>query len=286
LDAAIIFSDILVIPQALGMVVDMEPGVGPVLPEPLKVPEDANNLDYAVDVTKAMKGTLNAITLTRHLLKGKVPLLGFSGAPWTLLSYMIEGGGSRTLSKSKAWLYKYPNESIKIMTSMGKVVTRYLVEQVAAGAQMVQIFESHADLLGPDLFRSFCLPILEQILEDFRDSCKERKLDAVPVVIFAKGAHYALRELGRTSFNVIGVDWTVDPYYARHLIGTEKVLQGNLDPCALYSPKTTLENAVREMIHNGFTTTKYICNLGHGIYPDTPPESVEYFINAVHGYVE
>jgi len=248
------------------------------------VPEDADSLNYNVDVKEKMKGTLDAITLTRHRLEGKVPLIGFSGAPWTLLSYMIEGGGSRTLSNAKAWLYKYPNQSIKIMTLIGKVVTNYLVEQIAAGAQMLQIFESHADLLSPELFRTFCLPILEQILEDVRRIAADRGLEPVPFVIFAKGAHYALRELGRTEFNVIGVDWTIDAYSARHSIGTEKVIQGNLDPCALYAPKETLEEHVKEMIDGGFTTHRYICNLGHGIYPDAPTESVEHLINAVHSY--
>jgi len=283
LDAAIIFSDILVVPQALGMNVIMEPGVGPVLPEPLEEISDVEKLNFSVDVREAMKGTLAAITLTRKLLEGKVPLLGFSGAPWTLMSYMIEGKGSRTLNKAKAWLYRHPLVSEKLLYDIGTVVINYLVEQVVSGAQMLQVFESHADLLSPDLFNKFCLPVLDRIQTEVTRILVERKVEPVPMVIFAKGGHYALHQLSKLTYDVIGVDWTVDPKVARQLVGKDAVVQGNLDPCALYGDDRTIKTLVKKMIDR-FGEDRYICNLGHGIYPDAPVESVQSFIDAVHTY--
>jgi len=283
LDAAIIFSDILVIPTAVGLEVKMEPGIGPVLPNPLKTPDDVSKLDFDADVNEKMKGTLAAITLTRHKLNGKVPLLGFVGAPWTLMSYMIEGGGSRTLTKSKSWLYKYPKESTELLSKLTDIVIRYLVAQVIAGAQMVQVFESHADLLGPELFKKFCIPTLSRIRNEVVASLKAKNIEPVPMTIFAKGAHYALNEISQLNYNVVGLDWTVDPKVGRNLVAKDTVLQGNLDPCALFGDKDSLEKNTRNMI-DSFGVHNYICNLGHGIYPETPTESVQTIIDTVHSY--
>ncbi|CAG7831598.1 unnamed protein product [Allacma fusca] len=281
LDAAIIFSDILVIPTALDMDVKMEPGVGPVIKFPFTDPQDAiAKLTPPINFQDKMKGTLEAITLTRNKLEGKVPLLGFAGAPWTLLSYMIEGGGSRTQMKAKSWLYKYPEESTTILSLLANHIKLYLAAQVAAGAQMVQLFESHAEILGPELFTKFSFPFLKSIVEGLPESLKELGLPPVPVVVFAKGAHYALDQLNQIPCNVIGLDWTIKPELARQAL-PEKVLQGNLDPVALFGDRASIEANVNAMISK-FGTQNYICNLGHGIYPETPTDGVQAFIEAVH----
>jgi len=284
LDAAIIFSDILVVPRAMGMEVIMQPAVGPIFPQPLDTPDDLKGLDFDCDVAVEIKGTLDAITLTRKRLEGRVPLIGFAGAPWTLLSYMIEGGGSKTLAKSKGWLYKYPQESARVLKQIGEVVIRYLVEQVKAGAQMLQIFESHADLLSPDLFHLFCKPVLETIEKETRARLRALGLEPVPMTIFAKGGHYAIAEISKTlNYDVVGIDWTVDPMVARSLAGPNTVLQGNLDPVCLFGFQESVECYTKSMVDR-MGTSKFICNLGHGIYPETPTENVKHFIDVVHSY--
>lgn len=278
LDASIIFSDILVIPQALGMVVEMHPGVGPVLPKPLVTPEDISRLKYPVDVFVELKYVMDAITLTRHKLFGRVPLIGFSGAPWTLMGYMIEGGGSKTMAKSKKWLYEYPQESKKLLSILSKVVSDYLIGQAKAGAQLLQLFESNAEYLGPDLFKQFALPCIEEISKTVKEALGKTK---VPMTIFAKGAHYALEELAASGYEVIGIDWTVDPAEARKRVGPNITLQGNLDPCGLYSSDELLPQLTSNMVKK-FGKHRYIANLGHGIYPDMDPAKVEIFLKNVH----
>ncbi|GLH08228.1 Uroporphyrinogen decarboxylase [Gryllus bimaculatus] len=282
LDAAIIFSDILVVPQALGMVVEMRAGVGPVLPKPLHSPDDISDLEYPVNVNEKLKYVAEAITLTRHKLEGKVPLIGFSGAPWTLMAYMIEGGGSKTLSKAKAWLYQYPAKTKHLLDMLANVIVDYLVMQAEAGAQLLQVFESNAEYLGRELFLEFCLPVLQDICSKVKSKLKAKSLD-VPMTIFAKGAHYALLEISKCGYDVMGIDWTVNPEEARNIVGPSITLQGNLDPCALYAPDNALQSLTREML-NKFGTDRYIANLGHGIYPDMEPEKVKVFIDSVHAF--
>ncbi|CAG0885195.1 unnamed protein product [Darwinula stevensoni] len=273
LDAAIIFSDILVIPQAMGLEVTMEPGVGPVLPHPLKTPEDMSRLTY----DGSLEYVYDAIKLTREKLEGRVPLIGFAGAPWTLMSYMIEGGGSKTWSKPKRWLYAHPEESKLLLDKITELTIQYLVNQVRAGAQALQVFESHADFLNRDLFLKYSLPYLARISHEVK---KQLGDDAVPMIVFPKGAHYALKELGKLNYDVVGIDWTVDPAVAREQIGPNVTLQGNLDPCALYAPQDKLRDLAQGMVAK-FGKQRYIANLGHGIYPDTNPENVRAFIQAV-----
>ncbi|KAF7659013.1 hypothetical protein LDENG_00004460 [Lucifuga dentata] len=247
-DAAIIFSDILVVPQALGMDVQMVAGKGPTFPEPLKEPEDLQRLRVKVDVNAELGYVFKAITLTRHGTEGKVPLIGFTGAPWTLMSYMIEGGGSSTHSKAKRWLYRHPEASHMLLKMLTDVIVEYLLGQVAAGAQALQVFESHAGILGP---------------EEGQD---------VPMIVFAKDAHYALEDLSQSHYEVVGLDWTIDPRSARERTRGKVSLQGNMDPCALYAPKECISDIVKKMLE-GFGTRGYIANLGHGLYPDMDPEN-------------
>jgi len=307
LDAAIIFSDILVVPQALGMTVEMRSGVGPVFPSPLQTPEDIEKfLGSPTDAMLKLQYVYDAINLTRHQLQGRVPLLGFTGAPWTLMSYMIEGGGSKTLSKSKRWLYAYPEASKKLLQLLTDVNVDYLVGQVRAGAQMLQIFESHAEHLGPDLFVKFCVPYLSQICDRVKEKLGK---DAVPMTVFAKGGgHHSLESLRATSYDVVSIDWTINPLEARKILDVKKnahtkendtentvkrlsrVLQGNLDPCALYASVEDIDTMVEKMCKQFFTCptsgvprhSGWIANLGHGIYPDIDTEKMKAFLMAIH----
>uniref|UniRef100_A0A668VTW4 Uroporphyrinogen decarboxylase n=2 Tax=Oreochromis aureus TaxID=47969 RepID=A0A668VTW4_OREAU len=279
-DAAIIFSDILVVPQAMGMDVQMVAGKGPTFPEPLKEPEDLQRLQVKVDTDKELGYVFRAITLTRHKIEGKVPLIGFSGAPWTLMSYMIEGGGSNTHSKAKRWLYQHPEASHMLLKMLTDVIVEYLLGQVAAGAQALQVFESHAGILGPAEFKEFSLPYLRDIACRVKDKLKEAGQD-VPMIVFAKDAHYALEELSQSNYEVVGLDWTIDPLSARERTGGKVSLQGNMDPCALYAPKERISDIVKKMLE-GFGTRGYIANLGHGVYPDMEPENIGAFVEAVH----
>lgn len=285
LDAAIIFCDILVIPQALGLTVEMIPGKGPSFPEPLGSPDDLSRLNTSVDVDVALKYVFEAITLTRQRLEGKVPLIGFSGAPWTLMAYCIEGGGSNTFSKAKKWLYTQPEASHKLLQILTRTIVDYLVGQVAAGAQLLQVFDSHAGALGYDMFCKFCLPYLQQIAQEVKEKVRARSLEPVPMIVFAKGANYAIRELAKSDYDVMSLDWDIQPQVARSQAGTDLSFQGNLDPCALYSSKEEISSYVAKMLEQ-FGTQRYIANLGHGIYPDFNPEHVGAFIDSVHRHSE
>lgn len=283
LDAAIIFSDILVIPQALGMEVEMRAGEGPVFPSPLRGPEDLAKLASPADVCSKLQYVFDALTLTRKTLEGKAPLIGFSGAPWTIMAYMIEGKGSKTMSNAKGWLYKHPEASHKLLKIITDATVSYLVGQAKAGAQLLQVFESHAEHLGPNLFQEFSLPYLKQICDEVKERVLKLGLKDIPMTVFPKGGHYALKDLAALKYEVIGIDWTVDPVLARKIVGPNKTLQGNLDPCALYADKKHIDTAVKEMVEK-FGRERYIANLGHGMYPDMDPEHLAAFVEAVHKY--
>lgn len=280
LDAAIIFSDILVIPQALGMTVEMT-GEGPKFPSPLKV-DELFKLNTNVDVSKRLNYVYKAISVTRHALEGKCPLIGFSGAPWTLMCYMIEGGGSKTMAKSKKWLYQHPGLSHQLLDSIAVVVADHLVEQVRAGAQMLQIFESNAEYLTLDLFKEFSYLYITRICTQIKKRLKPMGIDKkVPIIVFAKGGHYALELLGQNDglIDVLSLDWTIDPKVARK--STKLCLQGNLDPCALYRMPGDIAPMAKKMIEE-FGTQNYIANLGHGIYPDANIDCVKSLVDSIH----
>ncbi|KAJ8955378.1 hypothetical protein NQ318_003475 [Aromia moschata] len=275
IDAAIIFSDILVIPQALGMTVEMRPGVGPVLPEPLTL-DNFNELNKH-NIIERLKYVGEAITLTRHKLDGKVPLFGFSGAPWTLMGYMIEGGGSKTLSKAKKWLYAYPTIAHQLLQLLTEVIIDYLTMQIESGAQLVQVFDSSAEYLNNSLYTKFCLPYLRKIVETVEAHHRRTEFGTSTY-----GAHFCLEEQADLGYDVIGADWTMVPKTVRSAVKNKNItVQGNLDPCALYAPKEALVKMVDSMIKE-FGTERYIVNLGHGIYPDAPTDAVQTFVEAVH----
>jgi uroporphyrinogen decarboxylase len=270
IDAAIIFSDILVIPQAMGMEVIMVDKKGPHFPSPLSSPEDQQYKDVLardVDVSKELDYVYKAITLTRQKLNGRVPLIGFCGAPWTLFCYMTEGGGSKIFKEVKTWIYKHPKETKALLEKITTLCVEYLALQVQAGAQMIQVFDSWAGELSPSSFKDFSLPYLVRIADELPERLKSKGLKPVPMTVFAKGAWYALEDLCKTNYNVIGLDWLHDPtttYAIARKYG--KTVQGNADPGVLYGGHEAITKVVEEMV-NGFGKGKqgWIVNLGHGI---------------------
>lgn len=280
LDASIIFSDILVIPQAYGMEVIMEPGRGPVFPQPLVEPTDMEKLNIPGAASR-LQYVGDAITMMRHLLDGKVPLIGFTGAPWTLMGYMIEGGGSKTMSKAKAWLNDHPEDSKKLLSNLTATIVDYLEMQVKSGAQMLQVFESSAEHLSKDEFLNTSLPYLKSIRDDLHQRLKSQDIEPVPMVVFAKGGMHALEELATIGYEVVGLDYSIDPVEARRRVGPNVTVQGNLDPQDMYKPPEELKKLVEDMVKK-FGKDRYIANLGHGITPQTPIESMTILVETVH----
>ncbi|KAI9668840.1 MAG: Uroporphyrinogen decarboxylase in heme biosynthesis [Alyxoria varia] len=287
IDAAIIFSDILVVPQALGMEVKMEEGRGPVFVKRLETPEDgqyAEVLGKEVDVKRELGYVYDAISLTREKLKGRVPLFGFCGAPWTLLCYMVEGGGSKMFKDIKTWIYKWPEESKKLLAKLADVCVEHLAEQVLAGAQIVQVFDSWAGELSPSSFSQFALPYLLQVAKQLPSRLALLNHPPVPMVAFAKGAWYALEDLCASPYNIISLDWLHDPaqaYAVAQKYG--KVLQGNMDPGVLYGEREAIDEAVKTMV-KGFGGGKkgWIANLGHGVTPFVDKEKLRYYFERIH----
>ncbi len=277
LDAAIIFSDILVIPQAMGMECQMIKGRGPVFPDPIKTPDDLARL-VTPDVKTRLGYVFDALSLTRMTLTGRVPLIGFCGAPWTLMGYMIEGGGSKSFEASKTWLYLYPEASHQLLQSITDLLIEYVIAQVDAGAQLIQVFDSWAGLLSRDAFNEFALPYLNQIAEALQKARPE-----IPKTVFAKGAHYALEDLASSAYDVVGLDWTMDPQEARRRVAGQVALQGNMDPCLLFANPEKIRAEVKRML-TAFGRGGYIANLGHGMLPSHDPEHARVFIEAVHEF--
>jgi uroporphyrinogen decarboxylase len=268
IDAAIIFSDILVIPQAMGMQVEMVDKKGPHFPEPLKSPDDGQYekvMKKEVNVKEELDYVYKAITLTRHKLKGRVPLIGFCGAPWTLLCYMVEGGGTKLFVQSKTWIYKYPKESQALLQKIAEICVEYLALQVASGAQLVQVFDSWAGEMSPATFTTFSLPYLRYISANLPKRLDAMGLERVPMTVFAKGAWYALEDLCESGYNVVGLDWLHDPAEAMRIAKGRVTIQGNADPGVLYGSREAITEAVEVMV-KGFQGGKqgWIANLGHG----------------------
>lgn len=272
-DAAIIFSDILVVPEAMNMPYEMIESKGPVLPDPIKRTEDLKkltvegahlNLDYVYE----------AIRITKKELNGRVPLIGFAGAPWTIMAYMVEGSGSKTFSKARKMLYSEPELSHNLLEKITSVTIAYLKEQIKAGADMVQIFDSWAGILSPDQYRIYSLKYISDICNAITE---------VPVTVFAKGAFFARKEMGELKCNTIGLDWNMEIGESRKLIGPDKTLQGNLDPCVLYTSYQEIQKYTRRMLED-FGPFRHIANLGHGVYPDTDKDKVKCFVDAVKEY--
>ena len=272
-DAAIIFSDILVVPDAMGLSYQMIEKKGPFFEKTVQSIEDVNRLNVP-DVEDNLHYVMEAIRITKRELNGRVPLIGFAGAPWTIFSYMIEGQGSKTFSKAKKMLYTKPDLAHALLQKITLTTIDYLKAQIKAGADLVQLFDSWSGILTHQQYIEFGIKYVDQICNAIND---------VPVTVFSKGAYFARKELGELNCNTIGLDWNMDIEQSRKLIGPNKTLQGNLDPCVLYSDFENIEKQTNEMLCK-FGKNRHIANLGHGVYPDISPDKVICFVEAVKSY--
>lgn len=270
-DAAIIFSDILVIPEAMGLNYEMVESKGPFFPKTIQSAQDV--LALTADVVPNLQYVFDSIQLTKQALNNRVPLIGFAGAPWTIFSYMIEGKGSKTFSQAKKMLYSQPQLSHRLLEKITDATIVYLKAQISSGADIVQVFDSWAGVLSKAQYVEFALPYMQKIAASITE---------VPVILFAKDAHYILAEFAQTNCSVIGLDWTIEPDKARRE-APNKTLQGNLDPCVLYADKETIKKEAEKMLR-AFGKQHYICNLGHGVYPDVDFEKAKYFIEVVQNF--
>lgn len=273
-DAAILFSDILVIPQAMGMEVQLVESKGPVLPDPIKTSHDLNRVRVP-NVNETLQYVFEAVRLTKKELNHRVPLIGFAGAPWTILCYMVQGKGSKTFDEAKVFCYQQPTIAHQLLQMITDTTIAYLKEQVKAGVDVIQIFDSWGGLLGPDDFLAISLKYIKQIT----DALKEDVL----TIIFAKGAWHSLDEMSNIGAHALGIDWCIAPQMARRLAGNEITLQGNFDPAKLLSPLPVLKQQVRQMLKD-FGGQRHIANLGHGILPNTPVDHARAFVETVKEY--
>jgi uroporphyrinogen decarboxylase len=278
-DAAIIFSDILVIPEAMGMELQLDEGVGPVFPKPVRTAADVAALT-AVEADVDLRYVMDALRMTRQALDGRVPLIGFAGAPWTLMAYMVEGKGSKNWALSKRFLFEQPALAHALLEKLSLAVGCYLRDQVKAGAQALQLFDSWAGALAPQEFRTFALPYL-------REAALIAKQAGVPLIVFCPGAGWAFREIAEaTGADVIGCDWHVDGAWAREQADACGVgIQGNFDPCALYAPVDDIRARAQAMVA-AMDGPGYIVNLGHGILPDTPVAHAKAFIDTIRAMAD
>ncbi len=269
-DAAILFSDILVIPEAMGLDYEMIEARGPYFPKTIHSKSDIEQLLTGEAAAERLDYVYNTIAEINKYLPENIPLIGFAGAPWTILAYMIEGKGSKTFSTAKKFLYAEPAWSHFLLDKITESTIHYLKNQVKAGVQTLQLFDSWAGLLSMDHFNTFSLPYMQRIKE---------AIPEVPLTIFAKGAMLQLQDIAALKPDVIGIDWNISPLKARQCLGSETVLQGNMDPCLLYAtPQHIFDETVKMCKEFG---RNHIANLGHGVYPDTPLEGVKAFIAAV-----
>jgi uroporphyrinogen decarboxylase len=273
-DAAIIFSDILVVPQAMGMEVQMVETKGPLLPDPIKTIRDLDRLCLP-DVEEKLGYVFDALRLTKKTLDGRVPLIGFAGAPWTLLCYMVQGKGSKTFDEAKAFCYIQPGTAHRLLQMITDTTIAYLKGQARAGADVVQIFDSWGGLLGPDDFETLSLRYIRQIVAALKED--------VLTIVFAKGAWHSLETMAATGAHGLGIDWCIRPSMARQLAGPRIALQGNFDPAKLLSPIPVIEKEVIAML-DAFKGGPHIANLGHGILPDVPVDHAQAFVETVKNY--
>jgi len=267
-DAAIIFSDILVIPEAMGLTYEMVEKKGPWFPSTINNADDIEKVRIAEG--PELQYVYDAIKITKNELNDRVPLIGFAGAPWTILAYMVEGSGSKTFSKARKFLYLRPKEAHQLLDKITQSTINYLKLQVASGADMLQIFDSWAGVLPLDHYIEFSLSYIRKIVE---------AIPEVPITVFAKGAYFALSGMKDLPCRTIGLDWNMNVEKARKHF-PDKTLQGNLDPCALYDTPQQIRKHVQVMLDK-FEGHPHIANLGHGVYPDTNPDHVRHFIQSV-----
>lgn len=272
-DAAIIFSDILVIPEAMGLQYDLIEKKGPYFPKTIQNASDIEVLQSGPEAALKLNYVYEAIQIAIERLSDRVPLIGFCGAPWTILSYMVEGSGSKTFSKARKFLHLHPELAHSLLRKITETSISYLQLKIKSGCRLIQIFDSWAGILSPELYREFGLPYISRICQSVTE---------VPSIVFAKGAWFAMEEIGKLGCDVVGLDWNMSPEWARKQLNPAQILQGNFDPTMLYSDGKKIETETINMI-NRFKRF-HIANLGHGVYPDTPLENVKVFVNTVKNF--
>jgi uroporphyrinogen decarboxylase len=273
-DAAIIFSDILVVPEAMGLEYQMIESKGPWFEKTIRSAEQLNYAETNFDIEDRLGYVLDAIKITNKELNGRVPLIGFAGAPWTIFCYMVEGQGSKTFSESRKMLYTNPTLAHELLSRITEVTIQYLQAQAKAGVHMLQVFDSWAGILGTEQYAEFGLKYLNKIALAITD---------VPLTLFSKGAISSINAIAQLNCNTIGLDWNMDIAKIREDVGEKRTLQGNLDPCALYASHNDIVNSTNNLL-NSFKSKRHIVNLGHGVYPDIDPEKVKTFIKTVKNY--
>jgi uroporphyrinogen decarboxylase len=271
-DAAILFSDILVIPEAMGMPLEIVESKGPVFDTPVRSLDAVRQLNTD-GVTDRLQYVMDAIKLTKEKLAGRVPLIGFSGAPWTLATYMIEGKGSKNFDTVKRFMYAEPAATHELLQMLADAVVDYLNAKIRAGCDAVQIFDTWAGILSPTDLEEFSLRYIRYI-------CERLETNGAPVIVFAKGVN-AWDSLADLKCDVVGLDWTQDIGAVRERIGGRKALQGNLDPCVLFAPLGRIKQEVERILANYGSGEGHIFNLGHGILPTTPVENTKYLVSCV-----
>ena len=273
-DAAILFSDILVVLQAMQIPVEMKDGIGPWIPDPIRSTEDVAK-SIVPDIHEHLGYVLDAVKMTKQALNERVPLIGFAGSPWTLLCYAVQGQGSKNFDIAKGFCFSQPDAAHSLLQKITDTTIAYLKEKVKAGVDAVQIFDSWGGLLSPEDYQIFSWPYIQQIVTALKNEA--------PVIVFGKGCWFALNEMGRSGASALGIDWTCSARNARYLSGGQITLQGNFDPSRLLSPIPKIKKDVHDMISE-FGKDKYIVNLGHGILPNIPVDHAKAFVDAVKEY--
>ena len=273
-DAAILFSDILVIPQAMDIAVEMKDGVGPWLPNPVRTAKDLEKV-IVPDVADRLHYVMEAIKQTKTALEDRVPLIGFAGSPWTILCYAVQGQGSKNFDLAKGFCYSQTALAHKLLQKITDTTIAYLKAKVRAGVDAVQLFDSWGGMLCEEDYQTFSWQYIQRIIDALKDETK--------VIAFAKGCWYALPTMARSGVHALGVDWTCSARNARYLSGGEIPLQGNFDPSRLLSPIPEIERLAHKMVSE-FGTQNYIANLGHGILPNVPVDHAKAFVNAIKSY--
>jgi len=278
LDAAILFSDILTIPDAMGLELYFEAGEGPRFKKPITCKADVDKIGLP-DPEGELQYVMNAVRTIRRELKGEVPLIGFSGSPWTLATYMVEGGSSKAFTKIKKMAFADPSILHSLLAKLADSVTEYLNAQIAAGAQSVMIFDTWGGVLSPRDYKEFSLQYMARIVDGLTREADGRK---VPVTLFTKNGGMWLESIAATGCDAVGLDWTIDIAEARARIGDKVALQGNMDPSMLYASPARIKEEVGTILAGYGEGSGHVFNLGHGIHLDVPPENAGVFVNAVH----
>lgn len=275
-DVAILFSDILVVPQALDFKIEISEGKGPRIINSINTPEDALKL-RTTDIEDRLHYVFEALELSKKELNDEVPIIGFAGAPWTIFCYLVEGRGSKTFDKAKAFCFQYPEASHHALQVLTTATISYLKKKVHYGADAIQIFDSWASVLSPEDYHQFSFPYIRQIVEALKEETN--------VIVFPKGCWYNLDQFTKIGVHAIGLDWLVNAGFARSATNNKIILQGNYDPARLLSPIMEIKRQTIQMIKE-FGVQKYIANLGHGILPNTPVDHAKAFVDTVKEFAE